>query len=291
MKVVIFTRTAFHHTSFINRLQERFEVACVVRESYPPERKKPRSFKDLFGGHPLQNMRDERFLRRFNLNFSAGFRHHRSLAEYLKSPFDVVEEKSGTKYLNVPCGGINAPDFELLLKDMRPDIIAVLGSSVIGPQIISVPSAAMVNLHSGLSPYYRGTWSYGWPIVNEEPEFIGVTIHHVDPGIDSGNIIYQTRPLLAESDDLNTIFLKIIAEGTELVVRAIEKIMGRGAVESHEQPKGAGSLYRASDFTADAARRCLANLERGVMGEYLAHKKDRDSKVKLFGYISPKIFR
>ena len=35
LKIVIFTRTGFHHTSFINRLQERFEIACVVREAYP----------------------------------------------------------------------------------------------------------------------------------------------------------------------------------------------------------------------------------------------------------------
>jgi hypothetical protein len=39
VKIVIFTRTGFHHTSFINRLQERFEVACVVREAYPEQPK------------------------------------------------------------------------------------------------------------------------------------------------------------------------------------------------------------------------------------------------------------
>jgi hypothetical protein len=291
MKIVIFTRTAFHHTYFINRLQERFEVACVVREAYPRETKKTVSLKDLFGRHLMQLMSDELFLRRFNRDYSAGFRNHKVLGEYLGSSFDVVEERKGAKYLNVACGEINSPDFGRLLKDMRPDVIAVLGSSVIRPHVISVPSASMVNLHSGLSPYYRGTWSYGWPIVNEEPEFIGVTIHHVDPGIDSGNIIYQTRPVLAESDDLNTIFLKIIAEGTGLVVRAIEEITGRGSIESHKQPKGAGRLYRASDFNADAARRCLGNLERGVLGEYLGNKKTRDSNVKLFGYVPPKIFR
>jgi methionyl-tRNA formyltransferase len=291
MKVVIFTRTAFHHTYFINRLQERFEVACVVRESYPPERKKKKSLKELFGRHLLQQLRDERFLSRFHLKFSAGFKYHKILGEYLRSPFDAVEERHGTKYLNVPHGGINNPDFEILLHAMRPDIIAVLGSSVIMPQIISVPSAAMMNLHSGLSPYYRGTWSYGWPIVNAEPEYIGVTVHHVDPGIDSGNIIYQTRPSLAESDDLNTIFLKVIAEGTELVARAIEEIIERGSVVSHEQTKGAGRLYLTADFNADVARRCFRNLKRGVLGEYLSRRETRDSKVKLFGYVAPKFFR
>jgi hypothetical protein len=291
MKIVIFTRTAFHHTYFINRLQEGFEVACVVREAYPPERKRGMFLTHLFGRHPLETIRDEIFLRRFNRHFSAGFRHHRVLGEYLRSPFDAVEERRGAKYLNVACGAINAPDIELLLKDMRPDIIAVLGNSVIRPHVISALSAAMVNLHSGLSPYYRGTWSYGWPIVNEEPEYIGVTVHHVDPGIDSGNIIYQTRPALTDADDLNTIFLKVIVEGTELVVRAIEKIMAQGSIESHEQPKGTGRLYLTRDFNADAARRCLLNLEKGVLEDYLENKKTRDANVTLFGYVPAKIFK
>jgi methionyl-tRNA formyltransferase len=94
--------------------------------------------------------------------------------------------------------------------------------------MISLPSAAMLNIHSGLSPYYRGTWSYGWPIVNREPEYIGVTVHHVSAGIDAGDIIYQTKPLLEKDDDLNAIFLKVIAEGIELMVKAIEEVSKRG---------------------------------------------------------------
>jgi len=294
MKVFIFTRTGFHHTYFISRLQERFDVACVVRESYPQQRKENpvgSVLKNLFRQAPLKRIKDDLFLKNFFGMYSAGFRYHKALREYLKSPFDVMEEKPGTKYVNVQCGEINSGDFASLLKEMKPDVIAVLGNSVIKPHIMSIPSAAMINLHSGLSPHYRGTWSYGWPIVNEEPEFIGVTVHHVDAGIDSGDIIYQTKPVLVESDDLNTIFLKVIAEGTELVGDAIEAIGKTGRVKSHEQPKNTGRLYLAKDFNADTARRCIENLGKGIITRYIADKKVRDSKLHLFGYVPPKIFR
>jgi hypothetical protein len=135
----------------------------------------------------------------------------------------------------------------------------------------------MINIHSGLSPYYRGTWSYGWPLVNREPEYIGVTVHHVNAGIDTGDIIYQTRPCLEKDDDLNSIFLKVIAEGIELMVKAISEISNKGDVKSHQQPRNIGRLYQMKDFNAGAARTCLKNLEDGIISEYLSQREGRDS--------------
>lgn len=294
MKTVIFTRTGFHHTSFINRLLERFEIACVVREAYPEQPKKNGvlpAFKGLFRENSVNLVRDAHFLEKFAETCSAGYRYNPMLREYLRTHFDVAVVKPGTKYLNIRCGEINSPELREFLSSINPDIIAVLGNSVIRPEFISMPSVAMINIHSGLSPYYRGTWSYGWPIVNREPEYIGVTVHHVNKGIDTGDIIYQTKPLLERDDDLNSIFLKVIAEGIELMVKAIEVINDRGSVVSHKQFRDTGRLYQLKDFDAGAARAAIKNLEDGLIGEYLSGKEERDLQVKLFGYVPPVIFR
>ncbi len=294
MKIIIFTRTGFHHTSFINRLQERFEIACVVRESYPGsrERRLPGAIaRPLFRGEGIYGVREELFMKKFHERYSAGFRRHRALREYLRADFDAVEEKPGTRYLDVKCGEINSEEFAAYMTSLGPDIIAVLGSSVIKPGIISVPSVAVINLHSGLSPYYRGVWSYGWPIVNDEPECIGATVHHVNAGIDTGDIIFQTRPRLDVSDDLNTIFLKVIAEGTELLGDAIEHIRTTGKIDSYRQPRFGGRLYRTRDVTSQAARRCLRNLEKGAIARYHANKAAFDARLTLYGYVPPRIFR
>ena len=296
MKTVIFTRTGFHHTSFINRLQERFEIACVVREAYPEQPKVNAmlsAFRNLIRKNAAGSMRDEQFLKKFSGTYSAGFRFHPMLKDYLRAHFDVIVEQKGTKYLNIKCGDINSPELIEFLKSLKPDIIAVLGSSVIRQEMISLPAAAMINIHSGLSPYYRGTWSYGWPVVNREPEYIGVTVHHVNAGIDTGDIIYQTRPLLEKNDDLNSIFLKVIAEGIELMVKAIDEISNKGGIVSQQQPRNInmGRLYQMKDFDVTAARACLKNLEDGLISEYLSVREERDSKVKLSGYIPPSLFR
>lgn len=290
MKIAIFTRTGFHHASFINRLQEEFEIACVIRESYP-EKKKDNPIKSFLKKHGVGLTKNEIFLNRFYESFSAGFRYHPGLKEYLKAPFDVVIEKKATKYLSFNCGEINNPDLEVFLKDIGPDIIVVLGSSIIKPNIITIPKIAMMNIHTGLSPYYRGTWSYGWPIVNKAPEYIGVTLHHINSGIDTGDIIYQTRPMLDIHDDLNTIFLKVVSEGIELAVRAVRDILKDGSIKSYKQPYNTGRLYFQKDISPETVRRCLSNLEEGIIGKYIPKKDEFDSKVKLFGSIPPQIIK
>jgi hypothetical protein len=293
VRTVIFTRTGFHHTSFINRLLERFEVACVVREAYPEQPKNTAlsALRSLFRENAVKLIHEERSLKKFNETWSAGFRYHPMLKEYLRAHFDVVVEKPGTKYLNIRCGEINSPDLRRYIDSFSPDIIAVLGSSVIRREMISLPSVAMINIHSGLSPYYRGTWSYGWPIVNREPEYIGVTVHHINAGIDTGDIIFQTRPVLKKDDDLNALFLKVVAEGIELAVKAIEEISVQGSVAAYPQPGNTGRLYQVKDFNWEAAHACIKNLEEGIIGEYLSRQQERDAKVKLSGYVPPTLFR
>ena len=293
MKIVILTRTGFHHTCFINRLQERFEISCVVRESYPEIKRETvitALLKNLFKRNGVKAIKDTLYLKRFHEMNSAGFRYSRVLKDYMKAPFDVLSEESGTRYMNIKCGEINTPAFETFLRDTKPDVIAVLGSSVIRPHIISIPSVAMLNLHSGLSPYYRGTWSYGWPIVNKEPEYIGATIHNINPGTDTGDILYQTRPALHDSDDLNTIFLKVISEGIELMADAVGMLVESGAVSSYKQPENVGRQYFSRDLSADIARHCLSNLGDGIIRSYNAAKKERDSRVRLYGYVPPRLF-
>ena len=291
MRIVLFTRTGFHHTYFINRLQERFDISCVVREGYP-QVKKDGALASMMkyvlrkGGSGEKG--DEAFLREFGEKYSAGFRFHRMLKDYLRSHFDLVVERPGVKYVNVQCGDINSSGFASFLRELKPDIIAVFGSSVISPEIISVPSRAMINIHSGLSPYYRGTWSYGWPIVNNEPEYIGATVHCIDPGIDTGDIIFQTRPPLEPGDNLNAIFLKVISQGVELAAEAMERIIAE-SVQMYSQPRNIGRLYLTKDFNAAAARLCLSRLEGGIIAGYLARKDEADAAVPLFGYVSPRI--
>lgn len=74
-----------------------------------------------------------------------------------------------------------------------PEVALVFGTRILKEPLRSVPKA-MFNLHTGLSPYYRGGQATFWCLYNEEIEYVGVTVHWIDPGIDRGDIVYSARP-------------------------------------------------------------------------------------------------
>jgi len=119
---------------------------------------------------------------------------------------------------------INAADQITWLKDMRPDVVAICGASIMKEEILSVPSKGSLNLHGGLSQEYRGLFTTDWAIHNEQPEYVGSTVHYVSPGIDDGNIIYQSRPEICPDDHPNSLYEKIVIKGVNMMERAINEI-------------------------------------------------------------------
>ena len=61
----------------------------------------------------------------------------------------------------------------------------------------------ILNLHLGLSPYYRGGGTNYFPFVNNEPEYAGSTFMYLDEGIDTGEIIHQIRPVINITDSFH----------------------------------------------------------------------------------------
>ncbi len=58
-----------------------------------------------------------------------------------------------------------------------------------------------INCHAGALPFYRGRNILNWAIINGESRF-GVTVHYIDPGIDTGNIILQRFSDITDQDYL-----------------------------------------------------------------------------------------
>ncbi|MEC4685157.1 MAG: formyl transferase [Nitrospirota bacterium] len=158
-----------------------------------------------------------------------------------------------------------------LLKELSPDVIAVCGCSILKKNLLSVPPLGTLNLHSGLAPYYRGCSCYFWPLYNNEPEYVGVTIHYVNPGIDDGDIIHQGRPELDEDDNEITIFIKMMKLGTQLMIKSLQEVED-GTVEGHKQTEK-GRLYLDSATTVKHFRELHNRLEAGLIRDYLAKLK------------------
>jgi methionyl-tRNA formyltransferase len=85
-------------------------------------------------------------------------------------------------------------------------------------------SNQLFNIHFSKLPAYKGMHTSVLPILNGENQS-GVTLHLIDKGIDTGNIIEQMIFMLTPEDTARSLYLKFIEKGTELVIRNLEKLL------------------------------------------------------------------
>src|SRR4051812_40291486 len=88
---------------------------------------------------------------------------------------------------------INSPAAIEAIKRAKPDVVVVSGTRIISKIILNAVNAPFINMHAGITPLYRGVHGAYWAIYEQKPQLVGTTIHLVDTGIDTGNIIEQAR--------------------------------------------------------------------------------------------------
>jgi methionyl-tRNA formyltransferase len=151
----------------------------------------------------------------------------------------------------------------------------LLGSSIITEPLLVDFDMRTINIHLGLSPYYRGTATNFWPLVNGEPECVGATIHLATLSVDAGPIIRQRRPPMEPEDGSHDIGCKALIEGTNAMRDAISDYAS-GTVDLVPQ-SGGGQLYKSSDFHPGAVEEMRRRFADGLIPEYLSHKAERDA--------------
>jgi methionyl-tRNA formyltransferase len=119
---------------------------------------------------------------------------------------------------------INDPGCVDFVRALSPDLIAVCGTTVIKPEVFTLAPLGAVNIHTGITPEYRSADPIFWALYCGEPEKVGVTIHYIDRGIDTGPILRQENVPLEPSDSLASIYVRCIRRGAELYLEALRDI-------------------------------------------------------------------
>ena len=118
------------------------------------------------------------------------------------------------------------------------------------PRVLSRFEGRAVNLHNALLPWNRGLDSILWSFVDGTPQ--GVTIHHMDAGIDTGDVIAQRRLQFAGSATLREVYARHAAEMVALF-REHWPAIRRGGCPAVPQPAG-GSRHFGHERTRIADR-------------------------------------
>ena len=106
------------------------------------------------------------------------------------------------------------------------------------------------NIHFSLLPKYKGMFTSILPILNNENS-TGVTLHKIDKGIDTGDIIEQVKFSIGLSDNSRDIYHKYINFGTSCVKKFVDKIINKEYIDSIAQDSSESSYYSkdAIDFS------------------------------------------
>ncbi len=119
------------------------------------------------------------------------------------------------KIINVK--SVNSIETINLLKDANSDIIIINGTRILSKNFLYNTSAKVINIHAGITPYFRGVHGAYWAFVNKKKSLAGVTLHFVDSGIDTGNIISQALINKNRVDNFSTYPLLQLNEGIKLL--------------------------------------------------------------------------
>lgn len=127
----------------------------------------------------------------------------------------------------------------------KPDLIIVYSmSQLLRKEVIDLPEYGVINLHPSYLPYYRGANPWFWQYYDMQSEF-GLTLHYLDEGMDTGNIIYQTKypvPLGMKSPEMHD--LAIGKLGNQMLSDFIGCLFNGVLPPNEKQPKIGSSLAR-----------------------------------------------
>lgn len=180
----------------------------------------------------------------------------------------------------LPKGDINLPEHVAAIQDSAPDVIISYGCSIIGESLIQTFSRRFVNLHLGLSPYYRGSGTNFWPLVNGEPEYVGVTFMHIDAGVDTGSIIHQERADIFHGDTPHSIgnrLIRTMVPVTARIVRAMDSL------QEMPQPPAPPTerYYKKKDFSEESVAELSRRFSDGLIETYLSEYDERCARVPI----------
>lgn len=92
-------------------------------------------------------------------------------------------------------GDLSLAPMDVLAPALEADVFIVFGASYIRrPLVDTLIARRAINIHMGLSPWYRGSSCNFWALQDGRPEYVGATVHRLSRGLDSGEMLFHVRP-------------------------------------------------------------------------------------------------
>ncbi len=155
----------------------------------------------------------------------------------------------------------NSEQCQQLIAQVQPDVIVVYGTAIIHTPTFSLSRLITLNMHTGLSPFYRGDSTLFWPVYFNDPEHLGVTVHELVASVDGGDVASTAHIQYEQGDTEAHLFCKGVKAGTALYLDAVEQALN-GTLRCHPQDLSKGREFSWRHRTVASEHKVLAQLER-----------------------------
>ncbi len=137
---------------------------------------------------------------------------------------------------------LNGAESVAALQRMQADILLLGGVPIVRANVLSVPKLCTLNVHMGLLPRFRGVNVAEWSIFCGAP--VGVTVHQVDPGVDTGAILYREEIDVSGCTNIETMRAKVSAAQHRVLAKCTRLLVEKQLVPQ-PQKKEDGKQYYA----------------------------------------------
>ena len=258
-KVLLLTGPRDYQRFAADRLAERLDITQIVVED--ASLRKPKESETTSVKDRLRNLSPGLFsaLARVKQQFTRTAAERRtlkileSLEESAGKEFEaaigrVPEWPSDVPRKHVP--RINGKEVVSLCQELTPDVTIVFGTGILKTPMIRVGKTATLNAHTSLLPNFRGTSSEFWQVQSGRLDCAGVTVHYIDEGVDTGELLLQQPTRIEGVADPYRLRLHNVLMVPEMFVEAVE-LLERGEAPRIQQGTSDLPTYRTKDLTLE----------------------------------------
>jgi methionyl-tRNA formyltransferase len=250
MRIVLFTRVGFQSDELFvymfSRVVQRFPDAHVV--AVAPQETTMRAFASLLSKYwrkmrRLGLLNTVEILTSYPLQVLLASQDQKNARRLLRQLPRPAMPLDGDRVVYVRT--VNGADAIQAMTALEPDVIVQAGAGILRPGLFKTARLGTVNLHHGIAPLIRGMSSIYWALWEKRPDWLGATIHWIDEGIDTGEVLaYAPIAPVAPGEGYPALFAQATQKGVDQLVKTLTRL------EAGEQwvvpPAASTSVHRST---------------------------------------------
>lgn len=235
--MTVFTSNQPRHIALVNSLAEHFDIVYAIQEVSTVH---PGEVADFYSNS--ENM-------------------HRYFSQMRRAENNLFPDQRFTSrnVFNFACksGDLNRLTQNDLEVALDSDLYVIFGSSFIKGWLCDyLVKKSAINLHMGLSPFYRGSACNFWAMFDGRPNYVGATWHFLSTGLDSGPILFHSVPKY-ENEDAFGFSMKAVVAAQQDLLSNLAKVLNDEFLGVEQERTLELRYSRYSDFSEEIVQEYL----------------------------------